>query len=169
MPITAYLTVHPETNALEVFKPDDQMPTGREWAAVRFEIDDPEDGGEQLTWYVARTKALAVRIGVGRAVFVEEELRAHEAQLRAMSTAEKHGWVRFWCTTKIALGPGAFMGPPLPCANPPQPGDPMVVVRFIGHDGEEIDPETLEPVPRKAPPTTQPPAARPAPLPEDLL
>ena len=169
MLITAYLTIHPETNALEVYPPD-ELPEGRQWAAVRFEVEKPEDGGEALTWYVARSKAIAERIGVGRAVFVEEELRAHEAHLRAVSTAEKHGWVRFWSTTKIALGPGAFLGPPVPCNRPPlQPGDPIITARFIGHDGAEIDPETLEPVPRKAPATTTQPPAMPAPLPEDLL
>ena len=76
MPMTAILTVSADGGRFEVFRVGEDMPTGRQWEAVRFERPGLAQDGGDLVWYVARTPAVAARLASGRAVFVAAELRA---------------------------------------------------------------------------------------------
>lgn len=74
--MNAILTVSPDGARFEVFRVGEDMPSGRQWEAVRFERPGLAADGGDLVWYVARTPAIAARLAAGRAVFVEAELRA---------------------------------------------------------------------------------------------
>lgn len=85
MPMTAILTVSADGARFEVFRIGEDMPTGRQWEAVRFERPGLAADGGDLVWYVARSPAIAARLANGCAVFVEPELRALSAATATMT------------------------------------------------------------------------------------
>lgn len=130
----------------------DELPAGTQWEAVRYEHEGKALDGGTLTYYVARTPAVAARLAQGRAVFTEAELYAARPRLADETNAGVLEWLQVVATIKTM-----FTGARVESTGRPTM-PPGVAARFIGRDGEPVD---LSPGPVKRPE----PAKRPDPEP----
>jgi hypothetical protein len=113
MPMTAILAVSAD-GRFEVFRIGEDMPTGRQWEAVRFERPGLAHGGGDLVWYVARTRAIAARLAAGRAVFVESELQALRPLIASLANADVADLLADLVALKTLSGSAAVVGASLP-------------------------------------------------------
>lgn len=129
--------VHPTFEAL---------PPGTQWEAVRYEHEGKALDGGTLTYYVARTPAVAARLAQGRAVFTEAELFAVRPRLADETNEGVLEWLQVVACIKTL-----FTGARVDSTGRPTmaPG----TARFIGRDGAEVDlsPGPVKPLRRPDP------------------